>query len=86
MVLVTRSGIEASRFSPMERSFRKPEMIFRDRKSSCQRASVPSTSHPSAAISALSSCQRLSLKTSSTGTSRSAGASTNACTSAISVL
>ena len=37
-MLVTRSGMEASRFSPRLRSFMKPEMILRWLKDACHMA------------------------------------------------
>ena len=87
IVLVTRSGIEASRFSPIDASFMNVEMMRRcDRSSRHMRSTVSTPDQPAATIRPLSSVQRASVKTVDTGTSRSAGASMNCCTDAISAL
>merc|ERR1740130_2372239 len=87
IVLVTRSGIDASRFSPRLRSFMNPEMILRWPKDACHMASVSSTPpQPCVVISALSSAHIAGVKTSDTGTSRSPGWSMKLSTPCISVL
>jgi len=87
IVFVTRSGIDASRFSPSALSFMKPEMILRCEKSVVHRASTSSSpDQPRPAISALSSVHIAAVNTSPTGTSRAPGDEINSCTSTISLL
>ena len=87
IVLVMRSGIDASRLSPSVLSFMKPETILRGAYSFSHRAATSSIpGQPCATISALSSAHIAGVNTVETATSRAPGASMNDCTSAISLL
>ena len=87
IVLVMRSGIDASRLSPSVLSFMKPETILRGAYSASHRAATSSIpGQPCATISALSSAHIAGVNTVETATSRAPGASMNDCTSAISLL
>mmetsp|Transcript_24953 Transcript_24953/g.50769 ORF Transcript_24953/g.50769 Transcript_24953/m.50769 type:complete len:297 (-) Transcript_24953:13-903(-) len=78
MVLVTRSGMDASRFDPSFASFRKPLTIFRPWKSSSQyfRTRWPG-SQPAPSMSFSSLLNMSSVNTSFTATSNSPGSSRN---------
>eukprot|EP00962_Isochrysis_galbana_P053309 scaffold24744_cov103-Isochrysis_galbana.AAC.3 len=75
IALVTRSGIDASRLSPRDLSFMKPETIGRAERSSRQKASNwSSPDHPCADMRLRSASNLWAGKTSETDTSCSPGA------------
>mmetsp|Transcript_28358 Transcript_28358/g.72890 ORF Transcript_28358/g.72890 Transcript_28358/m.72890 type:complete len:221 (-) Transcript_28358:324-986(-) len=87
MVLVMRSGMDASRLAPMSLSLRNSDTILRFLKSSSQRcATSGKPAQPSFSISAASCWYMAGVKTSLTGTSAAPGASTKRCTASMSSL